>query len=286
MSTSAEIFEVHRTYLFGIAYRMLGSAMEAEDMVQEAYLRFRALDSATIESHRAFLCTITTRLCLDHLKSAKVQRESYFGTWLPEPIRTDTSPAQIVGERDSLSIAFLVLLESLTPVERAVFLLREVFDYGYDEIARIVEREPTTCRQIFSRAKKHITANRPRFKSDESTHATLFSRFMTAIEAGELNGLTQMLAKDATLWSDGGGKRSAATRPVSGADRVARFLIGIRTKMPDGFRADFAEVNGTIGLLIYDDKNRVYGTLMIDVSDGTIHAVRMVVNPDKLTMLH
>src|SRR5258707_38257 len=212
----AKQFEMYRPLMFSIAYRMLGSATEAEDIVQEAYLRYQTTSPEQIASHKALLTTIVTRLCLDHLQSAQVQRETYIGPWLPEPVLTETNdlfaPAQQAELHDSLSIAFLTLLEDLSPLERAVLLLHEVFDYEYPEIARMVGREEAACRQLYSRAKKHIAEHRPRFKPSQEAHRQMLNQFLEATSTGELDGFMQLLSEDVVLWIDGGGKaRGAAT---------------------------------------------------------------------------
>lgn len=274
-------FEEHRGYLFGIAYRMLGSVMEAEDIVQEAYLRYQNVPPESIQSPRAFLSTIVTRLCLDQLKSAREKRETYIGPWLPEPLLTES---QHVTDLESLSLAFLVLLEKLTPVERAVFLLREVFDYDYAEIARMVDKDKAACRQIFSRAKKHIHANRPRFESTPEAHQAMLGRFLMACEAGDLDGLMNLLAEDVTSWSDGGGRVAAAIWPISGRSRVAQFWHGLVSKRPANMSFEITPFNGRASLMIRLD-DQPYGVLTIDTDGQSIHAVRIIVNPDKLQHL-
>src|SRR5215471_13436300 len=205
-----------------MAYRMLGSAMEAEDIVQEAYPRYRATPPESIRTLKSFLTTIVHHLCLDYLKSAQARRENYIGPWLPEPILTNDgasllSPLRQITDRESISMAFLVLLERLSPLERAVFLLKEVFDYEYAEIAQITGRDEAACRQLFSRSKKHISDHRPRFRASPEAHAKMVGRFMEACLAGDLEGLMSLLAEDVTGWSDGGGKISGAVRhPVQG----------------------------------------------------------------------
>lgn len=283
MDTATTAFEQHRPLLFGIAYRMLGSAMEAEDILQEAYLRFSAaVAEEEIRSERAYLSAIVTRLCLDHLKSAAVQREEYIGPWLPEPLRTAQTPEHIAGDTESLSMAFLVLLESLTPVERAVFLLREVFDYEYGDIARWVDKTETACRQIFSRAKKHITDNRPRFTPSPGEQAQIFSAFMDACYSGDFDRLKAVLTADVSAWSDGGGKASAAIRPLYGADVVARFVLGLFRRAPSDVTYEVGEINGSLALIIRDAAGVVQVVLVPELADGHIRALRFIRNPDKL----
>jgi RNA polymerase sigma-70 factor (ECF subfamily) len=280
-----ENFETYRPLLFSIAYRMLGSAMEAEDMVQETFLRVQSIPAENIHSQKALLTTIVTRLCLNQLQSARVQRETYVGPWLPEPLLTkDVSvlPVQQINANESISMAFLVLLETLTPVERAVFLLREVFDYEYAEIAEIVSKDETTCRQLFSRAKKHIAEHRPRFKPSQETHRQFLERFMQVINAGELDGLMQLLSEDVTMWADGGGKtRGAATRPLVGALAVAQFLLA-STRIPtQPFHGEIAQVNGETAAILRM-AGKTIAVIFITVAEGKVSEVRVIGNPDKL----
>jgi RNA polymerase sigma-70 factor (ECF subfamily) len=284
MEPTLEVFEAHRPLLFSIAYRMLGSAMEAEDMVQEAYLRYQATPAETIESPKAFLCAIVTRLCLDYLKSARVQRESYLGPWLPEPVYTGGSPASLVSERESISMAFLVVLESLTPVERAVFLLRDVFDYSYDEIAEIVEKSADNCRQIYHRAKGYLVKRRPRFESTPEDQQKLIAGFLQAIGEGDLESLTQILAEDAVLWADGGGKVNAARIPVQGRERLAGFLIKIHRKFGQFARTQITEVNGQMALVAWFE-GQIASVFTFSMAEGQISEIRVVVNPEKLRHL-
>lgn len=284
-------FEEYRSLLFAMAYRMVGSAMEAEDLVQEAYLRYRATPPASIRSLKSFLTTIVHHLCLDHLKSAQVRRESYVGPWLPEPIITDAgatplSPLGQIIDRESISMAFLVLLESLSPLERSVFLLREVFDYEYAEIAQITGRDEAACRQLCSRAKKHIRAERPRFPASPEIHAQMVGRFMDAFIAGDIEGLTTLLAEDVTVWSDSGGKVAGAARqPIQGREKVARAAISLISHAPAGTTFEVIEANGLPALLIRV-KGQIIGLLALEVAGDLIRAVRNVANPDKLAHLH
>ncbi|MGZ3618477.1 MAG: RNA polymerase sigma factor SigJ, partial [Ktedonobacteraceae bacterium] len=226
-----ESFEAYRHYLFAIAYRMLGSAMDAEDMVQETYLRYQATPPETITSLKAFLTTIITRLCMDQLHLARRKRELYVGPWLPEPINTATTaesvdPQERVDTEETISLAFLLLMEQLQPIERAVFLLREVFEYDYSEIATFLGKSEAACRQSFSRAKKHLADHRPRFHVPVDTQKQLLTGFLQALQAGEMSSLMNLLAEDVTFWGDGGGKvKGAATRPISGRVAVARFFL-------------------------------------------------------------
>jgi RNA polymerase sigma-70 factor (ECF subfamily) len=265
---------------------MLGSVSEAEDMVQEAYLRFRQVDEAQVASAKAYLSTIVTRLCLNYLNSAQVRREQYPGPWLPEPllITSDNEPARISERLDSISMAFLVLLEKLTPYERAVFLLREVFNYEYEEIAAIVGKEAATCRQYFSRAKKHLTGNRPRFEIQMAAHREMMTRFLTACQTGDLAGLEQLLAEDVVAVSDGGGKVGAPTRPIIGRNSVARFLIAVMNRVPAGFSAELALINGEPGF-VGRVNGQISGTAVVDIQNGQIQQIWTVHNPDKLRHL-
>ena len=282
-----EQFEQYRPMMFSIAYRMLGSVMEAEDVVQEAYLRYQATSPDTIQSHRAFLGTVVTRLSLDHLKSAKVQRETYIGPWLPEPVRTDDNPEIVTSEHDSVSMAFLVLLESLTPVERAIFLLREVFDYDYREIADIVDKTEVACRKLFSRAKKHIVSNRPRFESTPDEHKTLVTRFFHTVVTGDMDALMSMLTMDVALYSDGGGKVSAARKPILGRKLVAKFLTNLQRMRDkhDDHSVDFIEVNGQSSIALRNESGQVTSLFTIEIDNGLIRAFHVQRNPEKLSML-
>jgi RNA polymerase sigma-70 factor (ECF subfamily) len=229
-STDLQQFEACRPLMFSIAYRMLGSGSEAEDILQEAFLRYQNMPRREIVSPKAFLSTVVTRLCLNRLESAQMQRETYIGPWLPEPILTmqdeSIDAVRQTELHESLSVAFLVLLEQLTPLERAVFLLRQVFDYEYHEIAKMIGNDETSCRQLFSRAKKHISENRPRFRANPDKQREMLEQFVAAVSRGELNGLLKLLSDDVTLWADGGGKvRGAALNPLHGRDAVARFVI-------------------------------------------------------------
>ena len=284
--TQVDAVVEYRPLLFAIAYRMLGSAMDAEDVVQDAYLRWQGAADGEVESPRAYLSTIVTRLCLDHLRSARVQREQYVGPWLPEPLLSEQEPdvAETTALHESLSMAFLVLLESLSPLERAVFLLHDVFAYDYAEIARIVGKTEANCRQLARRARGYIQARRPRFDPSPEQQERLTRQFVHACTTGDLPALMATLADDITLWSDGGGKVAAARRPIHGADAVARFLIGVVRKAPAGLTLGVRRVNGQPGLVTYLD-GRPFGVLLLDVADGRIQALRFVVNPDKLQHL-
>ncbi len=276
----AETFTQYRPLLFSIAYRMLGSAMDAEDMVQETFVRWQSSPDA-IESPKAYLSAIVTRLCIDHLRSARVLREEYIGPWLPEPIVTET-PHDSAVLADSLSIAFLRVLESLSPVERAVFLLREVFDYGYDEIARVVGKSEANCRQMVKRAKARIAERRPRFDVRREEHERLLAEFSQACLTGDVNGLLSLFADDITLYSDGGGKAGTARNPIYTPAKVARFIFAILRKAPPGFSARIARVNGQPTIISYAN-GTPYTVLAFDIADGRIRSIYNIINPDKLT---
>jgi RNA polymerase sigma-70 factor (ECF subfamily) len=285
-TVDAHSFETYRPLMFSIAYRMLSSATEAEDIVQEAYLRYQAVAPGSINSPKAFLSTIVTRLCLNQLTSARVQRETYIGPWLPEPIFTETderaNPKHQAEMHDSISFAFLVLLEELTPLERAVFLLREVFDYEYDEIATILGKDPAACRQVFSRAKKHVSEGKPRFAPAPEAHRRLLNQFMQAASAGDLDGLTSLLAADVVMWADGGGKaRGAALHPLHGPQAVAQFLVGTTRFMPEGSQVELAAINGELAVILRAG-GKAYVVLSITASEGVVREIRVVGNPDKL----
>jgi RNA polymerase sigma-70 factor (TIGR02957 family) len=284
-----------RPLMFSIAYRMTGSVSDAEDIVQEAFLRLtRALrEGASITSPKAYLATVTTRLAISHLRSARVRREAYVGAWLPEPLvegglapAIAPDPAERAEMSDSLSMAFLVLLESLSPAERAVFLLHEVFGYDYAEIAEITGKSEPNCRQIFARARHHIDEGKPRFEASREQRDEVARRFFDAIGGGDLQGLLNLLAPDVVMVGDGGGKGQAVREPTHGAERVARFLIGLfRRARKEGTSGELALVNGQPGAVVYDVEGRVASVFALDVADGLVQAVRSVVNPDKLQHL-
>jgi RNA polymerase sigma-70 factor (ECF subfamily) len=277
------VFDAHRSLLFSIAYRMLGSSSDAEDVVQEAYLRWQGAAADEVASPKAYLSTVVTRLAIDSLRSARAQREQYLGPWLPEPLVEEAapSPAEQLVLAESLSMAFLVVLEQLGPVERAVFLLREVFDYDYDDVARIVGKTPEHCRQVLHRARERVRAARPRRAVAADEQERLTQRFLATLVTGDVPALAELLAADVVLYSDGGGKTAAARKPVRGRDRVARFFAGIWRKMPPDVVARIVHVNGQPGGVSYLG-GRPYSVLVFDVADGAIAAVRVVVNPDKL----
>lgn len=284
MDNRLQTFEQQRPLLFSIAYRMLGSVMEAEDAVQETYLRYMATDADAIQSAKAFLSTVVTRLCLDQLKSARVKREAYFGPWLPEPLPTADAPDELLARHESISMAFLLLLEMLSPVERAVFLLREVFDYDYPAIAQIVGKSEANCRQLHSRAKKHIHDGRPRFTPSPQAQQQLVGQLLAAMQAGDSDAFAALLAEDVELRSDGGGKAAAATRPLHGRETVMRFLLGIYNRRPLNTTAEFTEVNGAPALMVRVDC-KLENVMSFEISGASISAIRIVRNPEKLRHL-
>jgi RNA polymerase sigma-70 factor, ECF subfamily len=279
------VYEDLRPLLFSIAYRMVGSASEAEDIVQEAFLRFHreSSEGTEIESPKAWLSTVTTRLSINHVKSARVRRESYVGTWLPEPLITDAESegARNAETADSLSLAFLVLLESLGPVERAVFLLREVFDYGYDEIAEVVGKSEENCRQIAARARRQVETKKPRFEASRKKREELATRFFEAVMEGDNEGLVGLLAADVVAYGDGGGKAPAAPRPIYGREKVARLFLKGRGRLPYT-NLQYVEVNGQPGAMLLDADGHPVVVISVDIVDDLVQTVRAVINPDKL----
>jgi RNA polymerase sigma-70 factor (ECF subfamily) len=283
-AAAAETFEGLRPLLFAIAYRMLGRVMDAEDIVQEAYLQWQRHVGEPIESPKAFLSTIVVRQSMNLLGSARVRREQYVGPWLPEPVfgaAEELDMPDRVLLHESLSMAFMVLLEQLTPTERAVFLLHDVFGYDFAEVARIVGREEANCRQIARRARQHVQARRPRFDADVTHVEELTRQFITACTSGNLASLVGTLADDVTLWGDGGGKAAfSAPHPIVGAERVAQFMLAILRQVPGLLRTSAVRVNGQPGFVFATEYGR--GVLALDVLDGRIHGIRFVANPDKL----
>ncbi|HVD57626.1 MAG TPA: RNA polymerase sigma-70 factor [Thermoleophilaceae bacterium] len=277
-----------RPVAFSVAYRMLGSVSEAEDVVQETLLRVHATleEGETIESPRAFAATVATRLSIDALRSARRRRETYVGEWLPEPIVTglDDDPALHAELSDSLSLAFLVLLESLSPEQRAVFLLREVFDYGYGEIAEIVGKSEDNTRQLAVRARRHVEERRPRFDASREQRELLADRFFAAAQEGELEALEALLAEDVELYGDGGGKVPALARVLRGRTRVARTLAAWarQQRKLQGVTVRRVDVNGQPGAVVLDAEGRVFSVLALEIGDGRVQSVHSVVNPDKL----
>jgi RNA polymerase sigma-70 factor (ECF subfamily) len=269
-----------RELLFGIAYRMLGSVAEAEDVVQEAYLRRER--AGDVANERAFMAAVTTRLAIDVLRSARMRRETYVGEWLPEPLVEDEAPAAVESS-DDVSLAMLILLERLTPVERAVFVLRESFDLDFAEIADIVERSQANCRQILSRARRRLGDERPRFDPDPSERRALAERFLAAARDGDLAGLVAILAPDAVIIGDGGGRARALPRPLVGAAPIARAMVAFYGQIDRwGVHLEPALVNGQPGFRTIDPEGRLVNVVGLDITDGAITAIRAVLNPDKL----
>jgi RNA polymerase sigma-70 factor, ECF subfamily len=282
---AARTFEPHRRRLTGLAYRMLGSFAEAEDIVQDAYLRWHNANRSAVDDPRAYLSSTVARLCLDHLKSARVRRESYVGPWLPEPI-IDTSavtPETATELADDVSVALMMTLERLSPLERAAFILHDVFDMNFDAVAAALDREPTACRQLAARARAHVHDARPRFKASEEDAVHLSDAFYRAIVSGDVAGLGRMLAQDAVLYSDGGGKRTAALNPIRGGEKIIRFFTGIAQKrrLPALAEIHRKSINGLPGFVIIDEEGAVE-TLAFDIHNGRIAAIYSVRNPDKL----
>jgi RNA polymerase sigma-70 factor, ECF subfamily len=279
-------FNHHRPLLFSIAYRMLGTVTDAEDMVQETFLRWQQTTKETVRSAKTYLATIITRLCIDHLRSAHVQREQYVGTWLPEPMLTQQSdnPTDLMELADSLSIAFLAVLERLSPIERAVFLLRDVFEYDYDEISQIVSKNPTNCRQILKRAKGHLADQRPRFPVSRLQKEQTIAQFLEASTRGDLQDLLLLLAKDVTFYSDGGGKVIAAIKPIHGNVKVARMLSAIRRKWLANAVYRLVDINGQPGIIQYLDGN-IHSVITFEIADDCIQSIYSVRNPDKLARI-
>ena len=276
-------FEEQRARLFGLAYRLLGSAADAEDVVQDTYVRWSGADQAAIVAPPVWLARVATNLCLNRLASARTRREVYIGPWLPEPVLTSDGtlgPMESAAQRDSVSLALLVLLERLSPAERAVFVLREAFGYGYRDIAAILGLSEANCRQLHRRVRQRLPAATSRFAPDRGQWRDLVDRFLAAARDGDLPGLERLLAADVTAWADGGGKVVAARRPVLGRARVARYLAGI-TRFGAGLQISVAEVNGAPAVL-GTRAGTLAGVLVLEVSGDQITAVRLMSNPDKL----
>ncbi len=276
----AATFEEWRSLLFGIAYRMLGSAADAEDVVQDASIRWIRRGDEPVRSVRAYLVTIVTRLCIDQLESAQSQRISYAGPWLPEPVVMDDTFA--VEQADSLSLAFLVLLEELTPLERGAYLLHDIFGYSFEEVARSLGRSEPACRQLASRARQRIEMRRQRFDADLQHGQELTDRFLLACATGDLSGLLDMLSEDVVVWTDGGGKVRAAVRPVVGSYRSSRFLLHVAKKVAG--MPHRVVLNGQPAT-VFMDGDTVAAAMVLDILDGMIVGVRVVSNPDKLERL-
>jgi RNA polymerase sigma-70 factor (ECF subfamily) len=282
--SGSEALEHQRERLFAIAYGMLGVTAEAEDVVQEAFVRWHQAGRSAVRSPAAFLTTVVTRLAIDRLRSAERRRAEYVGPWLPEPLVSELDPAEVVTEAEQLSLALLATLERLNPVERAVFLLRDVFDFDYAEIAATVGKEEANCRQIGRRARARVGEPVRRYRATREEEDELLQAFVAAAESGDVERLTGLLARDAVLWTDGGGRVKAALNPVDGAERIARFLIGIAGKEPPGVRRLPVRVNGDPGLRT-DSGSGPRGVVALELAEGLTVGIRIVVNPDKLRHL-
>jgi RNA polymerase sigma-70 factor (ECF subfamily) len=283
--SSSDLYEQLRPRAFAIAYQMLGSVSEAEDLVQEAFLRMHQTlqRDEPIASPRAYIATLVTRLAIDQLRSARVRRERYVGEWLPEPLVTDPTPAEQAETADSLSLAFLVLLETLSPQQRAAFLLREVFEYPYAEVAEFVGTDADNARHLVARARRHVRDRRPRYHASRRQREELAHGFFAAAERGDLPALEAMLAQDVALHGDGGGKVPALARPINGRQRVARALsAGMSALARLGVRVQVTEVNGQPGAIALDADDRLVAVMGLDIADGQIQTIHSIVNPDKL----
>jgi RNA polymerase sigma-70 factor (TIGR02957 family) len=283
---AAEAFEEHRGLLFSVAYRMLGTVADAEDVVQDAWLRWSAADRTRVAEPRAYLVRVVTNTAIDRLRSARSRRESYVGPWLPEPVLTSPDVADDVELAESVSLAVLVVLETLSPLERAVFVLREVFGFGHAEIATALDRSEASVRQVALRARRHVAERRPRYPADRAEQRRVTEEFMSAALGGDIERLLGVLAPDVVLVTDGGGKRLAARRPVVGADRVARFLLGIAHRPYDGVPAEemeieLTDVNGVPGVVLRG-RGTVLSALAAEIENGRIRAMHLIANPDKL----
>jgi RNA polymerase sigma-70 factor, ECF subfamily len=284
LSADLESVESFRPLLFSIAYRMLGSVMEAEDMVQETFLKYVTVPEREVREPKALLTTIVTHLCIDQLKSARVQRENYIGTWLPEPLLTGDVETDNTALSDNISMAFMVLLESLSPIERAVFLLREVFDYEYDEIAEMVGKSATNCRQYYSRAKKYIAEHRTRFKPSPAHQLELTNAFIQAVTAGDVDTVQQMLTDDVTVYADGGGKVAAAKKPVTGREIVTQILLRSLQLIPENSEIQATEINGAGAWIVWTG-DAAFAVVTIGFDGDKIKEFRIIANPDKLQHL-
>jgi RNA polymerase sigma-70 factor (TIGR02957 family) len=287
MSTS-DLYSELRPRAFAIAYRMLGSVSEAEDVVQEAFLRMHQTlqRDEPIASPRAYIATLVTRLAIDQLRSARARRERYVGEWLPEPLVTDPTPAEHAETADSLSLAFLVLLESLSPQQRAAFLLREVFEYPYAEVAEIIGTDVDSARHLVARARHHVQERRPRYYASRRQREELTQRFFAAAGQGDLRALEALLAQDVALHGDGGGNVPALGRPINGRERVARALLAVMSTLARyGVRLQVTEVNGQPGAMAFDSQDQLVAVMGLGIADGQIQTIHSIVNPDKLRHL-
>ena len=280
-SGSTDVFLAHRNLLFTVAYEMLGSAADAEDVLQETWLRWADVDLAEVRDPRAYLVRITTRLSLNRLRTVQRQRETYVGPWLPEPLLTSPDVAEDVELADAVSVAMLHVLETLTPSERAVFVLREVFDLPYDDIAAAVDKSPAAVRQIAHRARSHVEARQPRIEVSRRERQAVVDRFLAAVGTGDLQSLMDVLAPDVVLISDGGGKKQAALRPIHGADKVLRWLAGVTARTAGEPGVELTTVNGTVGLRLLVD-NELDTIVSLRVDGDRVTGLYLVRNPDKL----
>lgn len=276
-------FNRYRGLLFSIAYRMLGSASDAEDMVQEAFIRWLKTDEEEIDSPKAYLATTVIRICIDYLRSARIQREQYVGPWLPEPILTGPHPglAETVAQEESISYAFMILLEKLNPLERAVFLMREAFDYPYSEIARMVGKSEDNCRQILHRAHQHLDQFPPRFEVSYAKKKQITELFLRAIVQGDMQGFLNLLADDIVFAADGGGKVPAAIHFVHGKDKVSRGMLGPLRPLLPSLQTSIEQINGQPAILGYVD-GKLYGVMLLESDGEQIHSIYTILNPDKL----
>jgi RNA polymerase sigma-70 factor (TIGR02957 family) len=287
VSTDEQTFSEYRKLLFAIAYRLLGSAADAEDTVQDAWFKWSGADRSQVSDPKAYLARIVSNLAIERLRSTRRQRETYVGPWLPEPILTEADAAEDVATAESVSLAMLVVLETLSPLERAVFVLKEVFDFPYAEIADAVDRSESAVRQAAHRARNHIQARRPRFEADRDKKRAVTERFFAAATGGDINQLMELLAPEVTLWTDGGGKVRQAMRPIIGATNVARWLAGTIKRPYEGVEiadmtAEVVEINGGPGIVI-GGAGRIIATLTVDLdAEGRIETIHNVANPDKL----
>lgn len=279
-------FEQHRGLMSSIAYRMLGTVSDADDVLQEAYLRWQRTDQNSVTSAKSFLSATVTRLCIDHLRTVQRRREQYIGPWLPEPMVTELQDMKASDEvvAESLSMAFLMMLESLSPAERAVFLLHDIFEFDFDEVGRQIGKTSTNCRQICSRARKRLTRAESRFESDPDKAEEITTEFISACKTGDIDSLVTMMADDATLYSDGGGKVVAARRPIEGATNVARFLVGVAKKGTSGMDLKPVLVNSAPGIAVLHDGCCVR-VFSLEFDEGRLKTICVVGNPDKLRHL-
>jgi RNA polymerase sigma-70 factor (TIGR02957 family) len=292
---SARVFDEHRDLLISVAYRVLGSVTDAEDTVQEAWLRWSGVDPSEVTDPRAFLVRVTTRLAIDRLRRAKTRRESYVGPWLPEPILTGRDVAEDVALAESVSMAMLVVLETLSPLERAVFVLREAFGMPYAEIGEVIGRKEEAVRQLGRRARDHVQERRSRFDADQTEQRRVTERFLEATSTGNLEALMAVLSPGVTLVADGGGRALAPRRPIRGAEKVARFLLAVATEermarflrsvgsepVAADLRVHVARVNGGPGLVVASGDKPI-SALVLGVSDGVVRTIHLVANPEKL----